>query len=345
MSKLNIWGRRSFSVWDLFDAKRWKSMQLQKMKSWNVPVIAAARYNQWVAWYYEVEADYIDKITVSCNWVWCWSTFYHDYEFTVNWDAIVLLERSEMSESVKKYISAILDKLLTSKYSYEEKCSADKAKSETIMLPVDDKWEPDRDYMENYIKEIEDKSKEKLKNLKSLRGWTKININNRRRFHLYDKDLFDIDAWTKLDKIKMKTENPSINFVGRANANNWVTVEIDRIKDIEPYPSWYMTLSLWWEYLGSCFIQNRPFYTSQNVVVLKPKFDMTDNVKRFIATMIFKEWRTYYKAFVDELNRHVKTDFSILLPVDSNWNIDWNYMDNFMENKKSIVKEYLSSFF
>lgn len=69
----------------------------------------------------------------------------------------------------------------------------------------------------------------------------------------------------------MKDNAPSVNFVGRANANNGVTDYIDRIDGLEPYKAGYMTISLGGEYLGSCFIQDKPFYTSQNVNVLIPK--------------------------------------------------------------------------
>ena len=129
--------------------------------------------------------------------------------------------------------------------------------------------------------------------------------------------MFDIDMGTKLDRSKMKTVHPSINFVGRANINNGITTCVDEINTVKPYPSGYMTLALDGEYLGSCFIQPEPFYTSQNVIVLIPNEKMTDNIKRFIATMIFKESRSKYKAFVDELNCHIKTDFSIYLPITS----------------------------
>ena len=168
-----------------------------------------------------------------------------------------------------------------------------------------------------------------------------IDVSGWKRFHLYDDGMFGIDMGTKMDKAKMKEIHPTVNFIGRANANNGITACVDRIDDIEPYPSGYMTLSLGGEYLGSCFIQPKPFYTSQNVIVLIPNDNMTDNVKRFIATMIFRESRSKYKAFVDELNRHIKTDFSVPLPVTSTGEPDWQYMENYMkvvmeESEKSI---------
>lgn len=134
----------------------------------------------------------------------------------------------------------------------------------------------------------------------------------------------------------MTTLNPSVNFVGRSNLNNGVSDKVDYIYGIEPYKKGDMTLALG-GYLGSCFIQDKPFYTSQNVIVLRPKKDISFNCKLFISTMIFKESQTYYKAFEDELNRHIMKDFSILLPIDKNGVLDWEYMENYI---LKIKREY-----
>ena len=150
---------------------------------------------------------------------------------------------------------------------------------------------------------------------------------------------------TKLDRIKMKMDNPTIDFVGRANTGQGVTTKVNKIDGLEPYKAGYLTLALGGAYLGSCFIQKNDFYTSQNVIVLIPKVDMSFRVKQFISTSIFVESQLHYKAFIDELNPHIKTDFQFKLPVDDNGNPDWNYMDNYIaliekkaKNKLSLLK-------
>ena len=173
-------------------------------------------------------------------------------------------------------------------------------------------------------------------------GKHNIKISSWKRFNLYDESLFDISMGSKLDRIKMTDNEPTINFVGRANANNGITICVDRIDGIDPYPAGTLTVSLGGEYLGSCFVQPKEYYTSQNVIVLIPKWDMPYEVKQFIATMIFKESRSYYKAFIDELNRHIKTDFSFYLPVDKDGNPDWNYMKQYMKNIFKKEKEKIS---
>ena len=54
--------------------------------------------------------------------------------------------------------------------------------------------------------------------------------------------------------------------------------------------------------------------------------------------MIFREGRQRYKAFIDELNRHMRTDFSILLPVTSSGRPDWDYMGKYMRIIEQKVK-------
>lgn len=195
--------------------------------------------------------------------------------------------------------------------------------------------------MEDMMHKYEIEAQKHIGNLISIESMdkNKKDLSKYKRFHLYDDDLFSIDSGTKLDKVRMSNKAPSINFVGRANANNGVTDFIDRIDGIEPYKAGCLTISLGGEYLGSCFIQSKPFYTSQNVNVLIPRHEMSDYSKQYIATMVFREGRIHYKAFVDELNRHMKTDFTIPLPVKDDDSIDWEYMDSYMKKIEQISQE------
>lgn len=140
----------------------------------------------------------------------------------------------------------------------------------------------------------------------------------------------------------MTTVNPTINFIGRSNFNNGITEKVDFIGNVEPYSAGNLTLSLGGAYLGSCFLQKEYFYTSQNVVVLQPKKNISEKCKLFIATMIFKESQMYYKAFEDELNRHIKTDFSILLPVKKDKTPNREYMENFVDILELQQREFFN---
>ena len=160
-------------------------------------------------------------------------------------------------------------------------------------------------------------------------------------YHLYD--LFDIDSGNKFDRSKMTSIAPSVNFVGRSSTKNGVTAYVDYIEDVVPYAVGCMTLALGGEHIGSCFIQNHQFYTSQNVVVLRPKQAMSDNVKIFISHVVRNESRNNYMAFARELNSHVRTDFSFKLPTEDDKNPDYDFMEKYIEGLKcdfSSIPDY-----
>lgn len=168
---------------------------------------------------------------------------------------------------------------------------------------------------------------------------TKIDISDWKPFHLYD--IFDISMGNKFDKSKMSDLEPKINFVGRSALNNGVACQVDIVtdknsKEVQPYVSGDITIAMGGS-IGACFIQEQDFYTSQNVCVLhtdNPK--VTLNVKHFIITSIMVSCRNY-EAFVDELNRHIKTDFVIYLPINADNLPDFEYMEQYMRDLKDSV--------
>lgn len=153
-------------------------------------------------------------------------------------------------------------------------------------------------------------------------------------FHLYD--IFDISMGNKMDKGKMT--DGDVPFVGRTANNNGINANVGRVVNheryctVEPYPGGCLTLALGGS-IGSCFYQSEPFYTSQNVAVLIPKNEQSELSLLFVSSVI-----TYcvldgkYGAFVEELNKHVRTDFIIKLPATPSGEPDWAYMEQYMRD-------------
>lgn len=164
----------------------------------------------------------------------------------------------------------------------------------------------------------------------------KIDTKNWGKFKLYD--IFAIDSGTKLDRGKMPLGN-DINFIGRTGVNNGINATTTYLEGIIPYEPGLITLSLGGT-VGACFVQHKKFYTSQNVVVLKPlpNIEISDDAKYFVTTCIYKESQLNYKAFVKELNRHIKSDFSFKLPQNTDGSPEWDYMDNFIKEKKKKIR-------
>lgn len=341
MAKIDASKWKSFKLTDIFRMSNTKSIVQKDIApdSGEIPYVTAQAGNNGVMTYVECPDEWLDDgdcIMIGGKTL----TFsYQAKPFCSNDShniALYLKDKVNASEIRYLFLIAVLRGTLYQKYSWGDSVSMKRIKDDTFMLPVDASGEPDWAYMDEYMSEVMQEAEKSLEHLSQADGDKHaIGIKNWKKFHLYDDDLFDIDMGTKLDRVKMAQVNPDVNFVGRANTNNGITARVDSIDGLEPYSTGNMTLSLGGEYLGSCFVQPDKFYTSQNVVVLMPKWDMSFEVKQFIATMIFRESRSYYKAFIDELNRHIKTDFSFYLPVDDAGKPDWGHMEEYM---RSVMK-------
>lgn len=120
-------------------------------------------------------------------------------------------------------------------------------------------------------------------------------------------ELFDVAYGNKLDFNKMKQasrRDGGINFVGRSSQNHGVTGAVAPI-GIAPYGAGLITVALGGTKLLCSFVQEHPFYTAQNVAVLKPKKAMSFAEKLFICVSI-RHNRFKYSAFGREANRTLR---------------------------------------
>lgn len=340
MAKIDAKGWKPFIVGELFDihpTKAYKMTNAQLMDDGDNPVVVNSSYNNGIGGYSsQVVTEKGGMITFS-DTTTADAIFYQPNDFVGYPHVQGMYPKGAYAANWKEpqllfFVAAFRKAAVIRGFDYAYKFTREIASCMEVPLPVDASGEPNWAYMDEYMSAVLSKAEESLMHLRQADGDKHaLNIDGWRRFHLYDESLFDIDMGTKLDRVKMTQASPDVNFVGRANTNNGITAQVDSIAGITPYEAGNMTLSLGGEYLGSCFVQPERFYTSQNVVVLIPRWDMPFGVKQFIATMVFRESRLYYKAFIDELNRHIKTDFSFYLPVDAAGKPNWAYMDEYMQ--------------
>jgi hypothetical protein len=246
-----------------------------------------------------------------------------------------------LNEKIGMFIVTVLD-LERYRYSFGRKYKTNLSKV-SIKLPTTEQGEPDWDFMENYIKNLNFKHIEtKNKSNNSLN----INPENWKEFYLHK--IFNVTMGNGIDANKTTDFEPKINYVSRDSNGNGVVAVIDEIISEKVFPAGSMSLALGGSYLGSCFIQKKPFYTAQNVAVLQEKVPLSTHTKLFISTLIRNECKIKYLAFGRELNSHIKKDFIIKLPVltDNNGLVldkkktfcergyipDWKLMEEIIKN-------------
>lgn len=126
----------------------------------------------------------------------------------------------------------------------------------------------------------------------------------------------------KFDKNKMTYARPDVNFVSRTAANNGISDVVDQINGVTPYPAGCVSLAFGGS-IGSCFLQDKPFYTGQNVGVIEFSPDVPHEAKLYFVTVLEKVCKAKYVTFSDEINKHFKTDLAVSLPVTTVMVPDW----------------------
>lgn len=89
--------------------------------------------------------------------------------------------------------------------------------------------------------------------------------------------------------------------------------------------------------LGYCTYQALPFSASDHVEVLRPKFAMNQNIGLFFATIINLDTFRYSYGR-KRSQKQIKKDV-VRLPVDSQGNPDWEFINNYIEELQSRERE------
>lgn len=97
--------------------------------------------------------------------------------------------------------------------------------------------------------------------------------------------LFDVIYGVNLELNRLTPDLNGINFVSRTARNNGVSARVKRLPDVEPIPAGMITVAGGGSVMES-FLQPEPFYSGRDLFYLKPKVEMTDQVKLFYCVCL-----------------------------------------------------------
>ena len=246
-----------------------------------------------------------------------------------------------LSLKALKFITICLNKsLVGGGFGYGLGLTGTRSDKRKFMLPVNSKGEPDYKFMEEYIKERENKFEEQYKeHTKKLVANLKKRIDKKVNWNNFPiADIFNIKSGKRLTKADMKIGN--VPFISAADNNNGVTNFISNLNE-----------SLDKNVLGVNYDGNGgmviSFYHPYDCI-------FSDSVKRFhfkntqddkyvflfTKVSILKQRDKYRYGYKFNETRMKKQQ--IMLPVDSKGEPDYDFMHNYMlylEQKK--ILEYL----
>lgn len=363
---LNISNWTDFCLNDLFEISAGKYYYSDEYETGNTPYITASAINNGIAKRISLEPDFKSN-AITTGKVGC-TAFYQKEAFCATSDVNIFTAlKFKMTPNIGIFITSIINFSENYKWTYGRQCRKQNSKKIIIKLPYainednspqvdfESKYNsegnvPDFQFMEDYMSEIlSDKGGSSIGDTlrtKNISNNQKLDTSLWQEFHLHK--LFHITMGNGIDSNKTTDFDPKINYVSRDSKGNGVVGFIDEIEGEKTFPAGSMTVALGGSFLGSCFIQKQPFYTAQNVAVMKEKVTLSVFTKLFISSLVRHECKVKYLAFGRELNSHIRKDFTVKLPVtkDSNGIVkddkkvfsengyvpDWELME-------SIVKE------
>lgn len=233
-------------------------------------------------------------------------------EFVPNSNVAVLMPKKEMTLQEKIYYSLCITKNRY-RFSYGRKPKGERLSK--TQLPSPDKipiWvnEFDTTHIQQSSLPVVNK---KLPQLQTEQwAWFEL------------QELFDLKKGKRLTKANIK---PGVTaFIGAIDSNNGLR---ERIQQEPIHDANTITVNYNGNGVAEAFFQPEPYWCSDDVNVLYPKFKLTPYVALFICTIIPKEkYRFNYgrKWHLERMNSS-----KIKLPVKTDGNPDFEYMEEYIK--------------
>lgn len=147
---------KEFFINEIFpEIQRGKRLKKANHKKGQTPYVSSTAMNNGVDCFIGNETGiriFSDCLTLA-NSGSVGATFYQPFPFIAS-DHVTKLGNKSFNPFVYKFISTIVERL-ADKYSFNREINNRRIEREKVMLPVNQKGEPDYEYMENFVKNVE----------------------------------------------------------------------------------------------------------------------------------------------------------------------------------------------
>lgn len=262
---------------------------------------------------------------------------------------IIVAESDKLNPLRGKFIVAIMTAKLGPKYNYINKPGVQKYKQDVIPLPLKPSTDPsnynqddiDWDYMETVMNRVTARAKDRLANLPTPRSRSKTLVDTSSWGEFVVGELFDnVTRGTRLKKSDRKVGSTPLVTAG--SENQGIAEHVLENKEL------FSGINLTIDMFGNVFARNYPFYADDNILVLKTN-NRTFNQLQFMASSLAHLANEY--GYTNQFRQNTLNNTTIKLPLKpsadpSNYtqdDIDWDYMERFMQAIKEKAHERVAS--
>ncbi len=326
MSKLTLdsveW--KEFRVKDVFSVDRGKRLIERDRLPGVVPYYSASSINNGVTDFIS-NPLFTDKNKLLVN-TFC-DSYYADGLFTAS-DEITILGNEYLNKNNGIFLSQLI-KSNSGKYAFGRKAFSERVKEQLILLPIEESGNPHWQFMEDYIKQERKKQAIQIRNYYEpkllmlageLAGLEEVEW----------KEFKFTDIFTKIQRGKRLTKGNQVEgdipYISSTATNNGVDNFISNEDKVRKFDN-CLTLANSGS-VGSCFYQQYEFVASDHVTALQNK-DFSKGVYLFLSSVIKRLEEKY--SFNREINDARISRETVILPVDTTGNPNWQYMEDYVK--------------
>lgn len=145
-----------------------KASDISEVKSeeFNLPLVNAKHSNNGIMYYgrkHEWEYEVLTIDIVADGAASTGDVYAQPQETGVLYNAYLVKPKAKcVTGLILFFLSTVIQRCVKDHFGYDNKCTWDKVKHETILLPVDKTGQPDWAYMEEYMRKVEEKTENTL---------------------------------------------------------------------------------------------------------------------------------------------------------------------------------------
>ena len=317
-------------------------------------VVTAGETNNGILGKSDVEARIFEANTITIDMFGF--VFFRQFEYKMVTHARVFSLKPKFKTTHKQGLFlASLFKHLKTKFGYDNMCSWAKIKDDKIQLPINKNGDIDFKFMESFVAELEaervaELEAERVAELEaylaaaSLKDYelTADELSALSKFENYNwgefriGDLFDVSG-------SKTTSKSYLEKIGKGDYPYITTQAINN--GIAGFYNYFTEqgncLTIDSAVLGTCFWQNKNFSASDHVEILRPKnFTLNQKIALFFISLLNKNASILGYSYAMKRNQSRIKNENIKLPITTNGEIDFEFMNNFIKAiKKLVIKD------
>lgn len=338
MNKIDIINWKEFRLGDLFDIHPTKAYKMNNsilLEGDGInPVVVNSSYNNGIGGYTNQECTEKGNMITFSDTTSADSIFYHENPFVgyPHVQGLYPFEKDNWNKYSYLFLVTIFrEKAKNMNYDYVNKFTRESAKEILLKFPVDISGKINFKYMEDYMKKIKEKSEVFLNRLTNTSSTTnKVDIKEWKEFEV--GDLFDILTPKVYHAREVKEDLEGIPYVVRSKFNNGIKYNVRKEENFVLNPSNVISFGA---ENASFFYQDKEYISGRDMYYIDTR-KITKNASLFIISCLEKLTSKYsynFGLFPSLLKKE-----RIKLPVKTDGNPDYEYMDLYMGNIMKNIK-------